>query len=581
MKTLIPVLAFLAIPAHAELPWHAWSPDVFAQAQREHRFVLLDLEAVWCHWCHVMDQTTYRDAATVALLESKYLLVRVDQDSRPDLSNRYEDYGWPATVVFDANGQEIVKRRGYIPPREMASMLQAIIDDPTPGPSVEAEAKVEFAANSSLPEDLRARLEAKYLAGYDSKFGSWGFDQKYLDWDGVEYALGLARKGDARAAAMAQKTLEGQLNLIDPVWGGVYQYSTGGNWKSPHFEKIMQMQAENLRIYSLAYAQNHDAGWLKAALDIHRFLTTFLKSPEGAFYTSQDADVIDGQHSAHYFKLNDAARRRIGVPRVDRHIYSRENGWAIAALAALYQASPDPSYLDEAKRAAEWVIANRSLRGGGFRHDSQDASGPYLGDTLSMARGFVALYTSTGDRAWLRRSEEAMKFAAANFKNPGGAGFVAATSATDFAYHPHPEFDENVALVRVANLVAHYDPNPEMRAMAEEALRYVVTPQIAQGHSAVPTLLAASELATPPIHLTIVGHKDDPAAKLLFAAALAYPTGYKMVEWWDKREGSLPNNEIDYPELAQAAAFVCTAKSCSSPILDAAKLIQKAEKVDR
>ncbi len=108
----------------SKLNWLPWSDEVFTQAKREHRFVLLDLEAVWCHWCHVMDVTTYRDPKVVALLHSKYLTVRVDQDSRPDLSDRYEDYGWPATVVFDGAGHEIVKRQGYLTPDEMAGMLQ-------------------------------------------------------------------------------------------------------------------------------------------------------------------------------------------------------------------------------------------------------------------------------------------------------------------------------------------------------------------------------------------------------------------------------------------------------------------------
>ena len=90
--------------------------------------MLLDLEAVWCHWCHVMDGITYLHPVVLRLLNQHYILVKVDQDSRPDISNRYQDYGWPATVVFAANGSEIVKRQGYIPPRPMASMLQAIID---------------------------------------------------------------------------------------------------------------------------------------------------------------------------------------------------------------------------------------------------------------------------------------------------------------------------------------------------------------------------------------------------------------------------------------------------------------------
>jgi uncharacterized protein YyaL (SSP411 family) len=94
----------------ATLEWNPWSADVFARAKREDRFVLLDLEAVWCHWCHVMDAITYQNPAAVALLKSKYIAVKVDQDSRPDLASRYEDYGWPATIVFDRDGGEIVKR---------------------------------------------------------------------------------------------------------------------------------------------------------------------------------------------------------------------------------------------------------------------------------------------------------------------------------------------------------------------------------------------------------------------------------------------------------------------------------------
>ena len=114
----------------AKIDWQPWSDSIFEKARKDHRFVLLDLGAVWCHWCHVMEDITYRDPKVIGLIRRRYIAVRVDQDSRPDLSNRYEDYGWPATVVFNFDGSEIVKRQGYIPPKPMAAMLQAIIDDP-------------------------------------------------------------------------------------------------------------------------------------------------------------------------------------------------------------------------------------------------------------------------------------------------------------------------------------------------------------------------------------------------------------------------------------------------------------------
>src|SRR5260370_10512401 len=84
-----------APPKDAKLTWQPWSDAVFASAKASHRFVLLDLEAVWCHWCHVMDTTTYTNPAVIKILRSKYITVKADQDSRPDLSNGYEDYGWP------------------------------------------------------------------------------------------------------------------------------------------------------------------------------------------------------------------------------------------------------------------------------------------------------------------------------------------------------------------------------------------------------------------------------------------------------------------------------------------------------
>jgi uncharacterized protein YyaL (SSP411 family) len=203
---------------------------------------------------------------------------------------------------------------------------------------------------------------------------------------------------------------------MDSAWGGVYQYSTDRDWQHPHFEKIMQMQAEDLRIYAEAYALWHDNAYLQAAKQIRSYLKNFLTSPEGASYTSQDADLVPGEHGGEYFQLSDAGRRQRGVPRIDTHIYARENGWAIDALATLYAVTGKQDYLDDAIRAANWIIVHRALPGGGFRHDEKDPAGPYLGDTLFMGRAFLTLYAVTTDRAWLRRAEEAVQFISADFK---------------------------------------------------------------------------------------------------------------------------------------------------------------------
>ncbi|MGA2810973.1 MAG: DUF255 domain-containing protein [Candidatus Acidiferrum sp.] len=544
--------------------WLAWNDLVFAQAKREHRFVLLDLEAVWCHWCHVMDETTYRDPEVRRLVQARYLAVKVDQDSRPDLSNRYEDYGWPATVVFAADGSEIVKRQGYLEPGQFASILQAIIDDPTPGPSVQPDVPIAYPSNPLLPEKLRDELRANYLAGYDTKQGAWGDDFKFMDWDSVEYALDNAAHGDAQAEKMARQTLTAQLNLLDPAWGGVYQYSTGGVWTKPHFEKIMSMQAEDMRIYAQAYALFDDPAYLHAAQAIAKFLSVFLLSPAGSFYTSQDADVIEGRHSAEYFQLNDVERRKQGIPRIDKHSYARENGWAIAGLAALYGASGEKRYLEQATRAAGWVLQNRSSPNGGFRHDAKDAAGPYLGDNVAMARAFVALYGVTGDRRWLASAEKTMAYVDETFKGP--VGYLTAAHATDNNSQPHPQRDENVTVARTANLLFHFTARPVYKSMTDQAMRYLAAPEIARRLPAASVLLVDYEVVRPPLHLTIVGPKDDLVAQALFQSALRYPAPYKRLEWWDVREGALPNPDVQYPQLKTSAAFVCTQRVCSPPI---------------
>src|SRR5271166_5747215 len=164
-RSLSILLAFVLLPftrALAEdngIKWQPWSDSVFAQAKRERRFVLLDLGTVWCHWCHVMEEVTYRDPAVIELVNKRYIAVRVDADGRPDLLSRYEDYGWPATIVFNADGGEIVKRRGYLPPVPMTSMLQAIIDDPTPGPSVVIETPLTASHEKALGSDAQHQLQ--------------------------------------------------------------------------------------------------------------------------------------------------------------------------------------------------------------------------------------------------------------------------------------------------------------------------------------------------------------------------------------------------------------------------------------
>jgi uncharacterized protein len=572
MNTLIAVGAALMFAAQvdaAPVSWQShWSDAVFAQAARDHRFVILDLHAVWCHWCHVMDEKTYGDSKVQALIAKHYVAVSVDADSDPDLNSRYGDWGWPATIVLAADGTEIVKRRGYIPPEQMAVLLQAIVDDPSPGPSV-APAIIVAQGGRSLTAHERAKALQTLDEIYDEQHGGWGDVHKFIDAGALELTYSRIDAADSVALHRARQTLDANLRLIDPVWGGVYQYSDEVDWQSPHYEKLMAFQADDLRLYSEAYARWQDPRYLAAAQSLYRYMTKFLEAPDGGFYVSQDADV-SAQISGHdFYTKDDAGRRALGMPRIDVHEYARETGWAIRALCKYYDVTGDENARNQAVRAARWSIANRLAPSGTFRHDAADRGGPFLDDSLAMSQAFVALYRSTGDREWLSSAKAALAAINRQLRDPK-AGFIAAAAAhlkRGVFRDPVRQPEQNAALVRVASLMHHYTGDAGFQRMAAHGMRYLVGfSKAAPEQLRAEILLADRELSAAPIHITVVGGKSDPAARDLHAAALRYPPDYLQIDWWDKDEGPLPNPEIHYPPLDRAAAFACTASACSMPV---------------
>ena len=578
-------VSFIAAPfaaatetSHATGPldWQAWNPGLFARAKAENRFVILDLEAVWCHWCHVMEGTTYKDPKVVDLIKSKYLPVRVDQDANPDLSNRYGDWGWPATIVFAPDGTEIVKRRGYIEPEEMANLLDAIIKDPSPGPSATLDADVKPAAHSILTAPQRGRLIDTLNEAYDVTYGGWGDVHKFIDPDSMDWLISRAEKNDATATKRARQTFDASLNLIDRQQGGIYQYSDAADWKSPHYEKIMWYQSNSLRQYAAAFALWKDEKYRVAASDIARYLTTELLSPDGAFYTSQDADVDAAMPGKVYYAKTKAEREGLGrQPRIDKNIYARENGWAISGLVAYANATGDAAALSSAEKAAHWIVSNRAIDGGGFRHGDRDRAGPYLGDTLAMGQAALDLYAATGNRDWLTVARNAGTFIATKFKDEAGGFKTTLTpeEATGVFAKAFKPLDEQIQVTRFAVHLMRYFGNSNDKAMAEHGMKYLASDDIIEQPRALAgILLAEDELAREPTHITIVGRKADPEAAALHLAARGYPALNKRLDWWDKSEGPLPNPDVTYPELEQAAAFACSNSLCSLPAFSAGDL---------
>ena len=315
----------------------------------------------------------------------------------------------------------------------------------------------------------------------------------------------------------------------------------------------MSSQANAVRLYATAYTILGDAEFRAAAEQVAGYMLTHLKAPEGGFYPSQDADLSPEIKGKQFYALNDQERRKLGEPRIDRNRYAREAGWAISALVALHEATGEDKWLAAAMDAARWAIAQRLAPSGGWRHDAEDEGGPFMTTNLVMATATLDLYRVTADRMWLGLAQQAGDFMVDKLEDKTGGGFALApvpAGATGVMAQPVKHFDDNTNAVRFYNALAHYTGDTRHAAVAKRTMAYLAGTPAANRAAFWPGLLQAdAELASPPLHMTVVGKKGDATAVALYRQALTYPRPIAGSNGWTQTEGALPNPDVTYPTL--------------------------------
>ncbi|MCA9585283.1 MAG: thioredoxin domain-containing protein [Myxococcales bacterium] len=489
--------------AHAEgaprapLAWGTFSPETFKRARAEGKYVVLDGSAEWCHWCHVMEATTYHDPAVRKILDAHFIAVKVDVDARPDIEERYGDWGWPATVIFAPDATELGKHRGYIAPDKFAQILSEVVASGAKDQRANAAAgeATKVAPKTPLAEEqlawIQHAVDVELDDYWDEKRGGWGRTQKApLGWDNA-WMLRKAEQGDAEARQKALFTLDAQSKLIDPVWGGIYQYSAASDWDHAHFEKLMTFQAPALDNYATAYKLAREPRQLERAKKMLAYIDRFMKGPEGGFYTTQDADL--NAHDAskpfmtghEYYALDEARRLARGVPRIDKNEYGRENGLAIAAYTTMYEVTKDAAVLASAERAAERVWDTHATSRGGITHGpvpaaERDRARLYLSDNAAFAFGLARLYEATAKAVYLERAERLAELMITELTDERGGGFFGHTKDDDavgvFAVRRVP-FEDNVMAVRALSKLARATNKPAYSGAIDRVLRAISTPE--------------------------------------------------------------------------------------------------------
>jgi uncharacterized protein YyaL (SSP411 family) len=464
-----------------------------------------------------MEATTYHDPAVRELLDGHFIAAKVDVDARPDIEERYGAYGWPATVLFSPDGAELGKYRGYIAPDAFADILRAVVaSGAAPKAGGATTGAKELPSRGPLPEEeiawIERMTELELADFYDDENGGWGKWQKAAVAVDNAWALARARGGDETAKAQVLFTLDKQRALVDPVWGGLYQYSAADDWDHPHFEKLMTFQAGALANYAEAYALTHDTRWLGVARAMRAYIDGFLTSSEGGFFATQDADLNAHEPGKRfmtgheYYALDDAHRRALGTPRVDAHEYAKENGLAIGAYLAFFKATGDATALASAERAARRILATHAAARGGVTHDAGEKPTAllHLADNATFGLGLMQLYEASegregregrdgrdGRREYLDAATKIADLLLRDLADSERGGFFATSPDPDavgvFAVRRKP-FEDNVTALRfLARLARATDGarDPRYPAAIAATLRAIATPDEIKGRGRV------------------------------------------------------------------------------------------------
>jgi uncharacterized protein YyaL (SSP411 family) len=264
--------------------WSEWSDATFARAAREKKFVIMSLQSWWCRWCHVMNQETWSNAEVRGILKDKFIPVYVDQDSRPDISQRYERWGWPATIIFAPDGTEIVKLRGYYSPQFFNPILSATIEDPSPVVYPDAGgAERERTLATGLTEAQRGEILDFIDQAWDEQNGGWS-KSKFVDGPMLTWVLQRARQGDAKNEARIKRALTLMAStMVDTATGAMNQVNLKPDWSEPAREFPMFAQEAGLSAFARASTMYGDPAYRQAADRIFGFLKNTMAVPGGGF----------------------------------------------------------------------------------------------------------------------------------------------------------------------------------------------------------------------------------------------------------------------------------------------------------
>ena len=309
---------YLRSAAHQPIDWHEWNEDVFARAKSEDKPILLDIGAVWCHWCHVIDRESYENSEIARVINENFVPVKVDRDERPDVDSRYQSAisalsgqgGWPLTGFLLPDGKPFFGGT-YFPPDDQFGrpgfkrVLLSVADaykNKRSDLERAANSLVDAVAQAEVFTGARAAFDPGIVAAqiqsvtqqFDIKNGGFGRSPKFPHSSAIDLVLEhYQQTKEKHLLAVAETTLEKMARggVYDQLAGGFHRYSVDERWLVPHFEKMSYDNSELLRNYLHGWQVTLNPFLRQTAEGIVNWVNeTLSDQSEGGFYASQDAD---------------------------------------------------------------------------------------------------------------------------------------------------------------------------------------------------------------------------------------------------------------------------------------------------
>ena len=402
--------------------WLPWTADAFARAARERKPILLSITAAWCRACHEMDRTTYADPEVERLAADRFVAIRVDADCRPDINERYNLGGWPTTAFLTPEGS-VIGGGTFVPLDRMPGVLRQVsdayrglrgsprIESPREGhrglrgsPRIESPSSVDPADDEAAERppavDGEKSLVDTIFATYDGEHGGFGIEPKFPLTAPLRLAMILDAaqpdEPDPRWRAMVERTLDAMREgaLRDAADGAFHRYATTRDWQLPHAEKLLDVNAALLTVYTEAFVRYARDADRATAAAVAAFIVSRLGTPRG--YAGSDADAA---------------------------VYTDSTARATAALLAFAEAVDDLSIARDALARFEGALLVVYKPGQGLAHTAGVRG--LLTDQIAVIDALLTAHDLSGDEPYRMLAEELALYAVRVLQDPQGGFLIA------------------------------------------------------------------------------------------------------------------------------------------------------------